>query len=80
MQNCRFSPAQATPISASRGTIPQHMDKTMAYTTHPASTTFGAALSTLSNAIGSVSDAELAKMGIKRHEIARYVFRDLFWS
>jgi hypothetical protein len=54
------------------------MDKTMAYTTHPASTTFGAALSTLSNAIGS--DAELAKMGIKRHEIARYVFRDLFWS
>ncbi len=26
------------------------------------------------------SDAELAALGLKRHEIAHHVFRDLFWN
>jgi uncharacterized protein YjiS (DUF1127 family) len=26
------------------------------------------------------SDEDLAKLGIQRHEIPRYVFRDMFWT
>ncbi|MBK0327378.1 DUF1127 domain-containing protein [Rhodobacteraceae bacterium F11138] len=30
-------------------------------------------------ALQALSDAELAKRGLKRDEIARYVFNDVFW-